>query len=179
MQDKIKKAARVLKGGGVIAFPTETVFGIGAALHRPKAIKKIFKIKNRPQNKPLQVLVASTEQARELGRFSKKAEDYARRNWPGPTLVVPKTRKISRIVTGGSPKVGLRLPDHKTILELIRRSGPIVATSANRSGEKPALSAKEVRQKLPQVDHVLAGRVKSGKPSRVIDLTRGAKVLRS
>ena len=179
MKDKIKKAAKILNRGGVIAFPTETVFGIGAALDQPKAIRQIFKIKNRPRNKPLQVLVASTKQARELGRFNKKAEDYARRNWPGPTLVVPKTEKVSKLVTGGSSKVGLRLPDHKTILALIRKCGPIVATSANRAGEKPALSTKEVRQNLPKIDHVLSGRVKSGKPSRVIDLTRDAKVLRS
>lgn len=177
--DSLKKAARVINSGGVVAFPTETVFGVGAALDRPEAIKKIFKIKNRPRNKPLQVLIASTEQAKELGRFSKIAEDYATRTWPGPTLVVLKTRKVSKLVTGGSSKVGLRMPDHKTVLELIKKCGPIVATSANRSGEKPALSAKEVSQMLSGIDFMLPGKVKSGRPSKVIDLTRGKKVLRS
>ena len=142
MKDKIKKAARALKTGGVVAFPTEPVFGIGAALDQPKAIKQIFKIKNRPKNKPLQILIDSMEQAEKLGRFSKKSKDYARRNWPGPTLILPKTDKVSKLVTGGSSKVGLRMPDHKTVLTLIKKCGPIVATSANRAGEAPALSAR-------------------------------------
>lgn len=163
----------------MVAFPTETVFGIGATLDHPRAIKRIFKIKGRPANKPLQVLVASMEQAKELGKFSRKAKDHAKRKWPGPTLIVPRTGKVPKLVTGGSDKVGLRMPDHRTVLGLIKRCGPIAATSANRSGERPALSANKVKKDLPELDYVLAGKVKSGKPSKVIDLTRGGKVLRS
>lgn len=163
----------------MVAFPTETVFGIGAALDHPRAIRRIFKIKGRPANKPLQVLVSSMEQAKELGKFTRKAKDHAQRKWPGPTLIVPRTGKVPKLVTGGSPKVGLRMPDHRTVLELIKRCGPIVATSANRSGERPALSANKVKKDLPGLDYVLAGKVRSGRPSKVIDLTRGAKVLRS
>ena len=176
---KINKASSILKRGGVVAFPTETVFGIGAALGHPRAVKRIFKIKQRPRNKPLQVLIASMEQAQELGKFSKKAQSYAQKKWPGPTLIVPRTRKVPELVTGGSNKVGLRLPDHKTILCLIKKCGPIVATSANRSGEKPALNARKVKKDLPEIDYILAGKIKSGKPSKVIDLTRGRKVIRS
>lgn len=176
----IKKAAKTLRSGGVVAFPTETVFGIGAALDQPKAIKQLFKIKNRPKNKPLQVLAATMQQAKKLGKFSKKALDFTQKNWPGPfTLVVYKTGKTPKLVTGGSKKVGIRMPHHKIALELIKKCGPIVATSANRSGEKPALSAKEVKAKLPEVDYVLSGRVKSGKASKVIDVTKGFKLLRS
>ena len=179
MKDKIKKAAKILKAGGVVAFPTETVFGIGAVLDRPQAIKRINKIKNRPKNKPLQVLVATLGQAKKLGKFNKKALAFAKENWPGPfTIVVYKTKKVSKLVTGGSSKVGLRMPDHETTLELIKKCGPIVATSANRSGVKPALTAKEVKEKMPEVDHILSGRIKSGKPSKVIDLTKGFKILR-
>jgi L-threonylcarbamoyladenylate synthase len=175
----IKNAAKILRSGGVVAFPTETVFGIGAALDQPKAIKQIFKIKNRPKNKPLQVLATTMQQAKRLGRFSKKALDFAQKNWPGPfTLVVYKTRKIPKLVTGGSKKVGIRMPHHKIALELIKKCGPIAATSANRSGEKPALSAKEARNKLPEIDYVIPGRVRSGKPSKVVDLTKGFKILR-
>lgn len=177
---KANKAAKILKSGGVVAFPTETVYGIGAALDQPQAIKRIFKVKNRPKNKPLQVLVATFKQAQKLGKFSKKALEFAKNKWPGPyTLVVYKTGKTPKLVTGGSSKVGLRMPNHKTILELIKKCGPIVATSANRSGEKPALTAKEVRTKLPEVDYVVSGRVKSGKASRVVDLTKGFKILRA
>ncbi len=180
IHEKIKQAAKVIRSGGVVAFPTETVFGIGAALNQSKAIRQIFRIKNRPRNKPLQVLVSSMEEAKKLGKFSRKAEDYAMRNWPGPfTLVVYKTGKVPKLVTGGSEKVGLRMPDHKVTLELIKECGPIVATSANRSNEKPALTVKQAKKILPELDHVIPGRAKSGKPSKVIDLTRGKKVLRS
>ena len=178
-KEKTEKAAKILKSGGVIAFPTETVFGIGAALDHPQAIKRIFKIKKRPKNKPLQVLVATFTQAKKLARFNNKALEFAKRNWPGPfTLLVYKTRKAPRLVTGGSSKVGIRMPNHKTALELIKKCGPIVATSANRSGEKPALTAKEVKKKLPEVDFILSGRTKTGKASQVIDATKRFKILR-
>jgi L-threonylcarbamoyladenylate synthase len=178
-KEKIKKAAKILKSGGVVAFPTETVFGIGAALNQPYAIKRIFKIKKRPGNKPLQVLVANMAQAIKLGRFNRKALELAEKCWPGPfTLVMPKTRAVSKLITGASSKVGLRMPDHKTALELIKKSGPIVATSANRAGEKPALTAAQVKKALPEIVFVLSGRTKSGKPSKVIDVTKGFKILR-
>ncbi|OGC06800.1 threonylcarbamoyl-AMP synthase [candidate division WOR-1 bacterium RIFCSPLOWO2_02_FULL_46_20] len=163
----------------IIAFPTETVFGIGAPLDQPKAIKKIFKIKNRPKNKPLQILIAAIEQAQQLGKFSKKDLAFAKKKWPGPyTLVVYKTRKVPKLVTGGGNKVGLRMPDHEVALELIKKYGPLVATSANRSGEKPALTAEEVKKCLPEIEIIIPGTTKHGKASQVIDLTQGHKVLR-
>jgi L-threonylcarbamoyladenylate synthase len=176
----LKKAINILKSGGVIAFPTETVFGIGALLSQPKAIRRIYKIKKRTRSKPLQVLVASLRQAKELGKFSDQAEKLAKKSWPGPlTLVVYKTSKVPKLITGGTNKVGLRIPAHRMILKLIRAVGPIVATSANEAGEKPALTVNEVKQKLPALDYILPGRVKHGKASRVIDATAGMSVLRS
>ena len=175
----IDKAAETLKNGGVIAFPTETVFGIGALLNKRKAIGRIFMMKNRPLNKPLQVLVADLKQAKSLGKFDKKALELAEASWPGPlTLVVYKKGGVPKIVTGGGKTVGLRIPDHKIILELLKKCGPIAATSANRSDEKPALTAKAVKKALPGLDYVLPGKVKSGRPSTVIDATAGAKILR-
>lgn len=171
---------KILKSGGVVAFPTETVFGIGALLNKPGAIKRIYKIKKRPRSKPLQVLVADIKQARKLGRFNAKALKLAKKYWPGPlTLVAYKTKLVSKLITGGTDKVGLRMPDHSTTLKLIKNCGPIVATSANKTGEKPALTAKEVREKLPEVDYILSGRVKTGKPSKVIDATKKTKILRA
>lgn len=178
MKNRIKKAVEILKSGGVIAFPTETVFGIGACLNQPEATKRIFKIKKRSRKKPLQILIASIQQAKKLGKFSKKALELAK-EWPGPlTLVVYKTRNVPKLVAGGSNKVGLRIPDHKMALELIKKCGPIVATSANKSGEKPALTAREVKNNLPEVDLILSGKVKTGKASKIVDVTRKTKVLR-
>jgi L-threonylcarbamoyladenylate synthase len=180
MINQLKKAVKTLNSGGVIAFPTETVYGIGALLRDKKAIARIFALKNRPRTKPLQVLVASLEQAKRLGKFNKQALALAKNGWPGPlTLVVKKKRTVPKIVTGGRSTVGLRVPDHKTALELIKQCGPIVATSANEAGEKPALTAKEVKRKVPGIDLILAGKIKTGTPSQVIDATGRAKVLRA
>lgn len=177
--DRIRKAIKTLKSGGVIAFPTETVFGIGALLTKPEAIQRIFEIKRRPKNKPLQILIATMTQAKKLGRFNKMAFELAEKHWPGPlTLVIPKTKLVPKIATGGTSKVGLRMPDHKAALELIKKCGPIVASSANRSEEKPALTTKEVKEKLPEVDYIVPGRVKSGRASKVIDVTKGFITLR-
>ncbi|OGC24381.1 threonylcarbamoyl-AMP synthase [candidate division WOR-1 bacterium RIFOXYB2_FULL_42_35] len=180
-QDKIKKAAKILKSGGIVAFPTETVFGLGALLTETIAIKQIFKIKKRPKNKPLQVLVANLKQARELGEFSIQALKLAKKNWPGPlTLVVHKKNAVPKIVVGGGNKVGLRIPKHRTILTLIKACGPIAATSANFSGEEPALNAKTVKALLgKKVDYTLPGKVKLGFASKVIDTTNKNKVLRA
>jgi L-threonylcarbamoyladenylate synthase len=179
MDDKLKKVVNTLKNGGVIAFPTETVFGLGALLKDKKAIARIFELKGRPRTKPLQILVATLEQAKKLGKFNKQALELAEKGWPGPlTLVVERKRTVPLIVTGGKATVGLRIPDHGIALELIKQCGPIVATSANESGENPALTASQVKKRLPQIDYVLPGRVSSGKSSKVIDATKGLKVLR-
>jgi L-threonylcarbamoyladenylate synthase len=178
MSQKFNQAITALKTGGVIAFPTETVYGIGALLARPRAIARLYKIKKRPRHKPLQVLVSSLKQARELGVFNDRSLILAKKGWPGPlTLVVYKTRKIPKIVSADRT-VGLRLPAHRTVLDLIRKAGPLAATSANLSGNAPFKNAKEVTAGLNGLDYVLAGRVRLGRPSKVVDATRGAKTLR-
>lgn len=171
MTTKAQKALSVLKAGGVIAFPTETVYGIGALITKPKAIARIYKIKKRPRSKPLPVLVSSLRQAKELGIFNAQALRLAKKHWPGPlTLIVP----------GRSGKtVGLRVPAHRTVLDLIRKVGPIAATSANISGEKPFLNGKDVSAGLKGVDLIIAGRVRLGKASKVIDASAGYKLIRS
>jgi len=174
------KAAEILSNGGVIAFPTETVFGIGALLSQPTAIRRIYKIKKRPRNKPLQVLVASLKEAQKIGIFNKEALKLAKKHWPGPlTLVIQKTKLVPKLICGGTNKVGIRIPKHRTILQLLKICGSIVATSANIAGEKPALTAEEVKKQLPAIDYTLPGKVKTGKASKVIDVTSKAKTLRA
>jgi L-threonylcarbamoyladenylate synthase len=176
----LNKAIQALKAGQVVAFPTETVFGLGAALSRSRAIKSLFRLKKRPRNKPLQILVANLEQAQELGEFNEPALKLAKKGWPGPlTLVVPKKKSVPRLVTGGSDKVGLRVPAHRTALALIKAVGPLVASSANRANDAPALTVQEVKLKLPEVKMIVPGRVRSGRSSKVIDPSGRAKVLRA
>lgn len=175
----IKAAIKALQAGGVIAFPTDTVFGIGALLNQPAAIWRIYRIKKRPKSKPLQVLVSSLRQAKELGIFDDKALKLAKKHWPGAlTIIVAKTSKVPASVTAGKKTVGLRIPAHRTIIELIRKCGPLAATSANISEELPALNIAEVKKNLPGLDHYLPGRVKKGCASRVIDTTAGNRILR-
>jgi L-threonylcarbamoyladenylate synthase len=179
MNDQLKKAVKTLKNGGVIAFPTETVYGLGALLKDKKAVARIFEIKKRPKAKPLQILIASLEEAKKLGIFNKQALELAEKGWPGPlTLVVYKKRTVPKIVTGGRATVGLRIPDHRIALELIKQCGPIVATSANKSGERPAVNFRQVKSKVPEVDYILPGRVTLGQASKVVTVTDGINLLR-
>lgn len=170
-KSRIEKAAEIINSGGVVAFPTETVFGIGASINFPAAIRRIYKLKKRPKNKPLQILVPSLEAAKKLGKFNPKALELAKKNWPGPlTFVVFKKNR--------SLKIGLRVPAHKTTLALLQKTGPLAATSANLAGKKPALTVREVKNSLPTIDYILPGRVKLKIASKVIDVTRKPKILR-
>src|SRR5919201_1890334 len=131
----IAQAAEIIRMGGLVAFPTETVYGLGANAFNPAAVRKIFEIKGRPPTSPLIVHVESSEMAREVAAdWPPLADKLAREYWPGPlTLILRKRPAISDEVTAGLPTVGLRVPRHPVALELIRAAGvPIAAPSANR-----------------------------------------------
>jgi L-threonylcarbamoyladenylate synthase len=159
----LEQAAALIRAGKLVAFPTETVYGLGANAFDATAVARIFEAKGRPRTSPLIVHVDSVEMARGLAsEWPDAAETLARRYWPGPlTLVVPKRASIPDIVTAGLPTVGLRMPAHPLALELIRLAGlPIAAPSANRFTElSPTLSA--------HVPQGLADYVVDGGPARV------------
>ena len=122
---EIEKAAEILRSGGLVVFPTETVYGLGANALDAVAVKKIFALKGRPATSPLIVHVADVEQARELAaEWSEEAEALAHAYWPGPlTLVVPKRAMIPGEVTAGLATVGLRVPRHPVAIELLTDGG--------------------------------------------------------
>jgi len=171
----VARAARLINAGGIVAFPTETVYGLGVRYEDPQARRRLARLKGRAPGRPFQVLVAGRRQALRLwGRATPLAEALARRYWPGPlTLVV-------RAANGRW--LGVRVPDHPTARDLIRRAGGVVlATSANRSGHSPALDARQVLGNLPEgVDCVLDGGVVAiGKASSVVRVRRrGWELLR-
>lgn len=150
--DDIARAVRALRAGGVVAFPTETVFGLGAAISRPDGVRLVFDLKRRPLSQPLPALVSSAEMAHPLvAEWPARADAMARRHWPGPlTLVLAKSPLVPDVVTAGGRTIALRCPAHPVALALIEALGEAVAaTSANLHRGAPALAADEVRRVFP------------------------------
>jgi L-threonylcarbamoyladenylate synthase len=147
----IERAAELIRSGGLVAFPTETVYGLGANAFDSTAVARIFAVKGRPRQSPLIVHVDSIDMARTLVlEWPDAANTLARRYWPGPlTLVLPKQASIPDIVTAGLPTVGLRVPSHPLALALIRTAGvPIAAPSANPFTMLSPTTAEHVRRSL-------------------------------
>ena len=163
----IARAAQILKSGGVIAYPTETVYGVGALATDTSAIRRVFAIKQRPLAQPLSIAVSSMEMLKTVARV--ECEDFILRFLPGPVTVILKKRDIlPDILTAGSKYVGIRYPDHPMALKLIELTGPIVSTSANLHGETDPVAAEEVT--VP-VDYILdGGRSRYAGSSTIVDL---------
>ena len=157
----VARAAALIRSGKLVAFPTETVYGLGANALDPAAVERIFQVKGRPGTSPLIVHVDSREMAQRLAeRWPENAEALAGRYWPGPlTLVLPKKACVPDIVTAGLPTVGLRIPAHPLALALIREAGvPVAAPSANRFSELSPTTAGHVRKSLGDaVDLIVDG----------------------
>src|ERR1019366_287085 len=161
-ENEISRAAGLLRAGRLVAFPTETVYGLGANALSEEAVRLIFEAKGRPLSSPLIVHVASIEMARELAsEWPEKAELLAQAFWPGPlTIIVPKKSSVPDTVTAGLPSVGLRMPAHPMARALLEAAQiPIAAPSANRFTELSPTTAEHVRQGLAgaHVDMVLDG----------------------
>jgi L-threonylcarbamoyladenylate synthase len=144
----ITRAAEILRGGGLVALPTETVYGLAARADSEAAIAAIYRAKGRPEFNPLIVHVASLEQAERLARFDDRARLLAERFWPGPlTMVLPllKTGPVAPAVTAGLPTIALRMPAHPMMQAVLREADvPLAAPSANRSGSVSSTSAEHV-----------------------------------
>jgi L-threonylcarbamoyladenylate synthase len=166
--------ARVLAKGGLVAAPTETVYGLAADAFNAKACRAIFRAKGRPANDPLIVHVDSLEQADEVAVLNEAARKVAKLFWPGPlTLVLPKRDGVPDIVTSGLPSVAVRLPSHQLFRTLIRLSGcPLAAPSANPFGYVSPTTALHVRDGLgKRIGHILdGGSAKIGVESTILDL---------
>ena len=180
---EIKHAAGLLRTGRLVAFPTETVYGLGANALDSQAVERIFAVKRRPATSPLIVHVSSIEMARSLvADWPEVAERLAKKFWPGPlTLVLPKLPdKIPDNVTAGLPTVGLRMPAHPVALALIEAAGvPLAAPSANRFTQLSPTTADHVRRSLgSDVDYILDGGPSSvGIESTVLSLAESRPVL--
>ena len=172
--EAIREAAVIIRNGGVVIYPTETVYGLGCAPQIPEATKRLCLIKGRA-DKPLPLVCSDKEAARRIVEFNPAAERLAREFWPGPLmLVLPARVEYSIWVTHGAKTLGLRVPGHDVSRRLAELSGGvIVSTSANRSGEEPHTSALGAAEQLgDEVDLVLdGGTTPVAEPSTVLDLS--------
>lgn len=171
----IDLAARIIRRGGLVAFPTETVYGLGADAENPLAVASIFEVKARPRIDPIIVHVSDIHMAHRYGVFPQTAKSIMENFWPGPlTLVVPKTTSVPSIVTAGLETVAIRIPAHPAALDLIRASGcAIAAPSANPFGYVSPTEAQHVVEQLSDsVDLILdGGPCAIGLESTILSLT--------
>ncbi len=183
----IDKAVTALKKGGVIIYPTDTVYGLGANALDEKVVNKIFRIKGRSFKKPISIIIKDVEQAKEVASFNKDIERILNKIWPGPvTAILYKKDIIPDILIGGSKKIGLRIPDCEFTKQLMKKIDfPITTTSANISGLSSSEDIKQVlsqfQDKKIKPDLILdVGILPQNLPSTVIDFTEAEpKILRA
>jgi L-threonylcarbamoyladenylate synthase len=178
----IKKAVDILKKGGVIAFPTETVYGLGANGLNPVAVAKIFEIKNRPFFDPVILHIAKKDDIKILWKkIDERAEKLIEKFWPGPlSIVLPKTEIVPYIVTGGLETVAIRMPSHPVAIEIIKMAGfPIAAPSANLFGKLSPTEAIHVQNQIGEKIEIIidGGKCPVGIESTVIDLTTEKSII--
>jgi L-threonylcarbamoyladenylate synthase len=177
--ESLKEAVKVLKSGGVIIYPTDTLYGLGVDATSNKAKKKIYKIKGRDFRKPFSMCVADLKHAKNFVEFDNFSSRLAKKFLPGPlTLVLSQKKEIKYVSQKG--KIAVRIPDNSFILKLLKKFGkPITATSANLSGEKDPIKLSDINDKVKsQCDLIIdGGKCKFKKPSTVFD-AESKKILR-
>ena len=182
MSSEVRRAAQILRAGGLVGFPTETVYGLGADAASEKAVARLYAAKGRPADHPVIIHFASAEQALAWAReIPPGARELAQRFWPGPlTLILKRSALAKDFVTGGQDTVGLRVPSHPVARELLSHfGGAVAAPSANRFGRVSPTTAAHVRDDLGKdIDLVLEGGPSEvGIESTIVDLSAGTGVL--
>jgi len=174
-KEKIQQAVEVIKNGGLVIFPTDTVYGIGANAFLSEAVKKIYQVKGRTFKKPLILLLENQGQVYPLvSEISEEAKKIIKKYWPGPLSLIFKASPLGTILTGGLKTIALRIPDNKIALSMIKTAGvPLATTSANLAGKKSPIRAREtVKDFKNKVDLIVdAGVTKYQVESTILDLS--------
>ena len=185
----IQKAAEIIKKGGLVIFPTDTVYGLLADARNEKVVEKIFKIKKRPKNKPLAIFIKDLKTAKKYAFFNEKQEKFLKKNWPGKTTVILKSKNpalrdpakrdnLAKGLMAKNKTIGLRIPDCKLINSLLEKINfPLAQTSANISGGEATTKIREVLEQFADKritpDLIIdAGDLPQNKPSKIVDLTK-------
>ena len=178
-EDEIDKLADILMNDGVIAIPTDTVYGLCVRMNSEKAREKLMQIKNRPSSKSLPVMCADKNQIKSIARVNEREEKIIQAFMPGPiTLILLKEKNLPRYVNEGSIEIGIRMATSKALEELIRKIGnPICVSSANKSGEPTCTTIDEISKIFPDLNGILEGEVIYGKSSTIVNCTSKDKLI--
>ncbi|AAB86164.1 conserved protein [Methanothermobacter thermautotrophicus str. Delta H] len=170
--DVLEEAISVMEGGGIVIYPTDTIYGLGVNALDEDAVRRLFRVKGRSPHKPVSICVSCVDEIPRFSRPSGDAMELMERILPGPyTVVLERNELIPDVITGGSSRVGIRVPDDEICRRIAARF-PVTATSANISGKPPSPRLEEIVRDLDAVDLVLdAGDCLDMEPSTVIDLT--------
>lgn len=179
----LDRALEVLQAGGLVAFPTDTVYGVGSLAFDAQGIDQLYRVKERQHTKAIPILLSRPEQLSQVsGDINITVERLSKRFWPGPlTLVLPRSTQLPANISQYTT-IGVRIPDHPVALALIDRAGPLAVTSANLSGERNSRTAQEVFEQLAgRIALILdGGKTPGGAPSTVVDCTTPQlRILRS
>lgn len=179
-KNDIKSVCEVLKQGGVVAFPTETVFGVGVKFGSVKALDRLMEAKNRDYSKAITLMVADKFDIEKYAYVSDDARKIIEHFMPGMiTLVFKKKESVDSRMTNGKETIGIRIPDSEYVLELLRQAGPLLVTSANLSHHPNTTTTQEVLDQLDgRIDIVVDGRTSDNIASTVVDMSDGIRILR-
>ena len=174
-KEGIVKASKIIKSGGIVIFPTDTVYGIGCNPYNKEAVQKIYKIKSREISKSLPILAFSKDVAAKIVEFDKDSEKVAQKIWPGPlTLILKLTDEKLKASLNVSDKIAIRVPKHKCTLELLEKCNFVIGTSANISGTGSFKNPQECYQNIHGFDLFLdGGAITSGGESTIIEFEEG------
>ncbi len=178
-KEGIEKASKVVKDGGIIVFPTDTVYGMGCDPYNKKAVDKIYQIKGRPKTKPFPILVYSFDAASEIVEFDKDSKKIADKFWPGPLTLILKLRdeKLKESLNL-KEKIAIRVPNNQCLLNLLKNSKFLVGTSANLSGESSFTNSQECYQKISECDVFLdGGDIENGGESTILEMDKGKPII--
>ncbi len=183
MEYAIKRASEVIRQGGIMAYPTDTVYGLGVIYNNEEALKRLIELKGRPSTKGLLLITGSVESLHLIvEKIPEEISDIIRRYWPGPLTIIFKARdSLSEYITGGSGRVAIRIPGASFALEFVKRTGLIItSTSANPLNKPPGNDIEEIINYFPKgLDLIIDGGRLYGKPSTIIEIKGGRiKVLR-
>ena len=180
-EDGIKKASSIIQQGGIVVFPTDTVYGIGCNPFDRKAVEKVYAIKSRERSKPFPILTYSLETAEKIAEFDEYSRQMAKQFWPGPLTILVKLRDQDlQQSLGLTDKIGLRVPNHGCTLELLKKCQFLVGTSANKSGKNSFVDPSRCMESIDGFDvFVDGGKIDSDSESTIIEISNGKiKVVR-